>query len=293
MPRTRLPRGAQPCLPPGSERMPTPQPEENPLRRGLVEDRTSDACAVVIFGASGDLTRRKLMPALYNLAVQPLAARRLRGGRRRAAREDATTQFRAEMKEAVAHVLAPQAHRRGRVEPTSSAASATCAAPFERPGDLREAARAPRAARRGARAPRRTGSSTSPCRRPSSAPSSRACARPSSSRPRGRAQAGGPWTRVVFEKPFGHDLAERARAERHDRRGASTSRRSSASTTTSARRRCRTSSSSASPTASSSRSGAASTSTTCRSPSPRTSASRGAASSTSRPASRATSSRTT
>ncbi len=41
----------------------------NPLRRGLVEDRAGDACAVVIFGASGDLTRRKLMPALYNLAV--------------------------------------------------------------------------------------------------------------------------------------------------------------------------------------------------------------------------------
>src|SRR5581483_9672268 len=31
----------------------------NLLRRGLVEDRTSDACAIVIFGASGDLTRRK------------------------------------------------------------------------------------------------------------------------------------------------------------------------------------------------------------------------------------------
>src|SRR5215468_8500470 len=41
----------------------------NPLRKGLIEDRTGDACAVVIFGASGDLTRRKLMPALYNLAV--------------------------------------------------------------------------------------------------------------------------------------------------------------------------------------------------------------------------------
>ena len=42
---------------------------DNPLRRGLADDRTGDACAVVIFGASGDLTRRKLMPALYNLAV--------------------------------------------------------------------------------------------------------------------------------------------------------------------------------------------------------------------------------
>ncbi len=41
----------------------------NPLRSGLEGDRTGDACAVVIFGASGDLTKRKLMPALYNLAI--------------------------------------------------------------------------------------------------------------------------------------------------------------------------------------------------------------------------------
>ncbi|HLH08264.1 MAG TPA: hypothetical protein VKW78_13580 [Terriglobales bacterium] len=27
-----------------------------------------DACTLVIFGATGDLTRRKLMPALYDLA---------------------------------------------------------------------------------------------------------------------------------------------------------------------------------------------------------------------------------
>jgi hypothetical protein len=29
---------------------------------------TGDSCVLVIFGASGDLTNRKLMPALYNLA---------------------------------------------------------------------------------------------------------------------------------------------------------------------------------------------------------------------------------
>ncbi len=28
----------------------------------------ADACVLVIFGASGDLTRRKLLPAIYNLA---------------------------------------------------------------------------------------------------------------------------------------------------------------------------------------------------------------------------------
>src|SRR5258707_5070333 len=29
---------------------------------------TGDSCIIVIFGASGDLTRRKLIPGLYNLA---------------------------------------------------------------------------------------------------------------------------------------------------------------------------------------------------------------------------------
>ncbi|HYL96801.1 MAG TPA: glucose-6-phosphate dehydrogenase, partial [Terriglobales bacterium] len=40
---------------------------ENPLREGMRLERTPDPCVMVIFGASGDLTRRKLMPALYNL----------------------------------------------------------------------------------------------------------------------------------------------------------------------------------------------------------------------------------
>ena len=39
----------------------------NPLRGGLRVRRIPDPCAVVIFGASGDLTARKLMPALHAL----------------------------------------------------------------------------------------------------------------------------------------------------------------------------------------------------------------------------------
>jgi glucose-6-phosphate 1-dehydrogenase len=34
-----------------------------------------DACAMVIFGASGDLTKRKLIPALYNLAKDNLLSK--------------------------------------------------------------------------------------------------------------------------------------------------------------------------------------------------------------------------
>ncbi len=40
----------------------------NPLRTGLRMERTPPPCVLVIFGASGDLTRRKLLPALWALA---------------------------------------------------------------------------------------------------------------------------------------------------------------------------------------------------------------------------------
>ena len=44
----------------------------NPLRSGTRLERTAEPCVVVIFGATGDLTRRKLLPALYRLARQRL-----------------------------------------------------------------------------------------------------------------------------------------------------------------------------------------------------------------------------
>ncbi len=44
----------------------------NPLREGLRLERTPEPCVVVIFGATGDLTRRKLVPALYSLSHQRL-----------------------------------------------------------------------------------------------------------------------------------------------------------------------------------------------------------------------------
>jgi len=45
-----------------------PVVEANPLREGLEQERVPDASCLVIFGASGDLTQRKLVPALYSLA---------------------------------------------------------------------------------------------------------------------------------------------------------------------------------------------------------------------------------
>jgi glucose-6-phosphate 1-dehydrogenase len=46
---------------------PSDQNVLNPLREGLILERVPDPCVVVIFGATGDLTHRKILPALYNL----------------------------------------------------------------------------------------------------------------------------------------------------------------------------------------------------------------------------------
>src|SRR5881275_620518 len=43
--------------------------QTNPLREGLSTRAVPQPCAIVIFGATGDLTHRKLIPALYNLAA--------------------------------------------------------------------------------------------------------------------------------------------------------------------------------------------------------------------------------
>ncbi len=44
----------------------------NPLREGLQVERMPEPNSVVIFGASGDLTKRKLVPALYNMELEGL-----------------------------------------------------------------------------------------------------------------------------------------------------------------------------------------------------------------------------
>ena len=42
--------------------------QPNPLREGLQQEKVPEPSILVIFGASGDLTQRKLLPALYSLA---------------------------------------------------------------------------------------------------------------------------------------------------------------------------------------------------------------------------------
>jgi glucose-6-phosphate 1-dehydrogenase len=48
---------------------PTLSAVPNPLRAGLGTNRITDPCSIVFFGASGDLTKRMLIPAMYNLRL--------------------------------------------------------------------------------------------------------------------------------------------------------------------------------------------------------------------------------
>jgi glucose-6-phosphate 1-dehydrogenase len=74
--------------------------DRNPLREGLNLPRVPAPCALVIFGASGDLTRRKLFPAIYALAARSMLPEHFAivGVSRT---EETDDEFKARMKEAV------------------------------------------------------------------------------------------------------------------------------------------------------------------------------------------------
>ena len=74
---------------------------DNPLREGMRLERSAEPCTVIIFGASGDLTKRKLVPALYHLTQDRLlpAEFAVVGVARRETSDD---DFRSQMKTSVA-----------------------------------------------------------------------------------------------------------------------------------------------------------------------------------------------
>ena len=50
-----------------AKRKPAPKVDDNPLREGLRLERIPDPSVLVLFGATGDLAHRKVIPALYQL----------------------------------------------------------------------------------------------------------------------------------------------------------------------------------------------------------------------------------
>ena len=174
----------------------------NPLRdpRDRRLPRIAGPCGLVIFGVTGDLSRKKLMPAVYDLANRGLlppgfALVGLRPARlgRPGLRAD-----RARLGQGAR----PDAVPRGGLEAARARASASS------PGDFADDEAFDRLHETilelddEPAAPAATTRSTCRCRR-SSSPTSCASSRSTS-------LADGPegaWRRVVIEKPFGHDLA--------------------------------------------------------------------------------------
>ena len=158
---------------------------ENPLEEGLSLRRTPDPCALVIFGASGDLTHKKLMPALYALMVRRLLPPRFAivGVARTEGDDDA---FRDGHEGGGAEARARRVPRRrlGRARrrtcTTSRPTSPTRAARTSSSSSLERA-------RQGAATSAATASTTSPCRRPRSRRSSRRSASGGPTRRAGRA----------------------------------------------------------------------------------------------------------
>ena len=74
--------------------------QTNPLREAMPRATAPEPCVVVLFGATGDLTGRKLVPALYNLAREGMlpAGFSIVGFARRPKTDE---QFRADMLDAV------------------------------------------------------------------------------------------------------------------------------------------------------------------------------------------------
>jgi glucose-6-phosphate 1-dehydrogenase len=176
----------------------------NPLREGLRLEQTPPPCTMVIFGVTGDLTYRKLMPSLYELTIDtPLPAGFSIVGFARRPWDDDT--FRAEMGEAV------RKEARGDFEEAAWESFAPrltyLSSTFDDPaGYLRLRETLDRLDReRGAAGNRIFYLATPPSYYPAIVNRLREAGLAQRAIPGEQSYEG--WTRLVIEKPFGHDLA--------------------------------------------------------------------------------------
>ncbi len=201
---------------------------EPSLQDPLRFNRKTPPCAVVIFGANGDLTKRKLMPALYRLAWEGrLAPGFAVVGISRTAMSD--DDFRERMHDSVANSGRLAIRRRPleilRAGPVLHGRRCCRSRPlYQRLADcLKEVEQS-----------RQTAGNT--LFYLSTQPSQYARDRRRSWARAGTRERRNGWRRIIIEKPFGHDLTSARAAERPGCRRFSTKARSTASITTSARK---------------------------------------------------------
>ena len=181
-PRTRRGRCASCGLARRASAPSRAKPVENVLREGLRLERVPDPSILVLFGATGDLAHRKVIPALYQLWRTNLLPHEFVIARRRPPRRTTTTTFRAEIRDVARAVQPRPAARRGGVDARSPSGSATTASTSTTPPastawrrDLDDAGRGARDPRQPALLPRHPAVAVRRDRRP---------ARPGRARPR-------------------------------------------------------------------------------------------------------------
>jgi glucose-6-phosphate 1-dehydrogenase len=174
--------------------------QPNPLREGLEQERVPEASCLVIFGASGDLTQRKLIPGLYSLAHDGLLPPgQTIVGMARAEMTD--EQFRATMREAC------DTHARTR--PVDEAVWENFARGlFYVPGEFTDSAAYDRLRQRLREFDKTRGTGGRRIYYLAVPPQffGQIATFLGSEEMTRDPERGGPFTRVIVEKPFGHDL---------------------------------------------------------------------------------------
>jgi glucose-6-phosphate 1-dehydrogenase len=180
----------------------------NPLRQGLVEDRLPEPCTVVIFGASGDLTKRKLVPALYSLMAERLLppSFAIVGYARKATSDE---QFRTEMRE--------WCNKFARHRPVDDATWNNFAKGlYFQTGDYEDPAAYKALKERLDAIDKERGISGNRVFYISTPPATFPIAvKALSENGLINKETSGPWTRVIIEKPFGTDLASAKALNKH------------------------------------------------------------------------------
>ena len=186
----------------------------NPLREGLRLERMAEPCTMVICGATGDLTERKLAPALYNTLLGGFLPPEFTvvGFARRDLSDE---EFRAHLLEGI--------NKHSRNKPVKEAIWESFAQGIEyHRGDFDDPAAYVELAKRLDRIDRDRGTSGNRLIYLAVPPNlypeivnqlDRAGLAASGSRSRGGSAKG--WTRVIVEKPFGYDL-DSARTLNHE-----------------------------------------------------------------------------
>ncbi len=176
---------------------------ENPLRAGMRLERSADPCVVVIFGATGDLTRRKLLPALYRLMQQRLvpAEFAILGTAKQPMSDE---EFRALMKQAITEFGPDDAL-------DESSWQSFAARLFYRGGDFNDAALYGELKTKLAAIDAELDTRGNRIFYLATAPEFFGLVARQLGEAKLAKPAKGAWTRIIVEKPFGHDL-ESARA---------------------------------------------------------------------------------